>query len=414
MFTEEERAKWRKMFEEWKKTGESPWNAGIRKEQSDATTVQRQKSVQPIKRTIGKSVVPQKWIEKKQKEQPVISQDTYTRKRVAQETKRTWRSDAADIAHSVGEGALLATSLINPEGSIAVNAAYNTAKNAVASLPKTLPVSNMERRAIEVLLRSTGGKGSGISPYEIKKAVLANKKHSANVFKYITTGKGNAKSLVPGDQYTGFRVHQGWDLPSIKLPSDNDKYGDIIDAILYNKQVNPEYGLIPSNEPLYDFGLTPSAIKRYTGVQKYKVMPRDNFRGFGNTIPPTQYKDITDKHLPIVYDDYGKATRPTSISVATSDNIGADLGHYDMQIGTLNGDNVYRWQDIYEFNPKAYKKSWDLYDSDFGGDSKLTMKLKNIFLDRLDKAHTPITIQRDWFGEPHGWSSENYGFTLVP
>ena len=50
MYSEEERAKWRKMFRQWKETGESPWDAGIRKEQPDATTVQRQEPVQPIKR----------------------------------------------------------------------------------------------------------------------------------------------------------------------------------------------------------------------------------------------------------------------------------------------------------------------------------------------------------------------------
>ena len=50
MYTEEERAKWRRMFKQWKETGESPWSAGIRKEQPDATTVQRQEPVQPIKR----------------------------------------------------------------------------------------------------------------------------------------------------------------------------------------------------------------------------------------------------------------------------------------------------------------------------------------------------------------------------
>ena len=50
MYTEEEHAKWRRMFKQWKETGESPWSAGIRKEQPDATTVQRQEPVQPIKR----------------------------------------------------------------------------------------------------------------------------------------------------------------------------------------------------------------------------------------------------------------------------------------------------------------------------------------------------------------------------
>lgn len=32
MYTDEERAKWRRMFKQWKETGESPWSAGIRKE----------------------------------------------------------------------------------------------------------------------------------------------------------------------------------------------------------------------------------------------------------------------------------------------------------------------------------------------------------------------------------------------
>lgn len=131
MYTEEERAKWRQLVARWK-AGEKVFDAGKRIEKTDATTVQRQEPVQPIKRQYGKVVDP-KLIERKQQQQPVISKDTYTRKRIAEETKRTWRSDAADIAHSVGEGALLATSLINPEGEIAANAAYNFAKNVATS-----------------------------------------------------------------------------------------------------------------------------------------------------------------------------------------------------------------------------------------------------------------------------------------
>lgn len=49
MYTEEERAKWRQLVARWK-AGEKVFDAGKRVEKTDATTVQRQEPVQPIKR----------------------------------------------------------------------------------------------------------------------------------------------------------------------------------------------------------------------------------------------------------------------------------------------------------------------------------------------------------------------------
>ncbi len=49
MYTEEERAKWRELVARWK-AGEKVFDAGKRIEKTDATTVQRQEPVQPIKR----------------------------------------------------------------------------------------------------------------------------------------------------------------------------------------------------------------------------------------------------------------------------------------------------------------------------------------------------------------------------
>lgn len=49
MYTEEERAKWRQLVARWK-AGEKVFDAGKRIEKADATTVQRQEPVQPIKR----------------------------------------------------------------------------------------------------------------------------------------------------------------------------------------------------------------------------------------------------------------------------------------------------------------------------------------------------------------------------
>lgn len=112
MYTEEERAKWRELVARWK-AGEKVFDAGKRIEKTDATTVQRQEPIYPTKRSVGKSVVPQKWVEKKQKEQPVISQGkNYTQRRIEEESKPTWRTTAADIAHGAGEGAMFASNFI--------------------------------------------------------------------------------------------------------------------------------------------------------------------------------------------------------------------------------------------------------------------------------------------------------------
>ena len=78
MFTEEERAKWRQLVARWK-AGEKVFDAGKRIEKTDATTVQRQEPVQPIKRQVTKSpVVPESWVEKQQQSKPTVkSGNTY-------------------------------------------------------------------------------------------------------------------------------------------------------------------------------------------------------------------------------------------------------------------------------------------------------------------------------------------------
>lgn len=111
MFTEEERAKWRQLVARWK-AGEKVFDAGKRIEKTDATTVQRQEPVQPIKRQYGKVVDP-KLVERKQQQQPVIKQGkNYTQRRIEEESKPTWRTTAADIAHGAGEGAMFASNFI--------------------------------------------------------------------------------------------------------------------------------------------------------------------------------------------------------------------------------------------------------------------------------------------------------------
>ena len=70
----------------------------------------------------------------------VVKQDNdlWTRQQVEKANNtRTWRSDAADVMHSIGEGALLASTFTAPEIEPLVYPAYQTAKSAIANVIKT-------------------------------------------------------------------------------------------------------------------------------------------------------------------------------------------------------------------------------------------------------------------------------------
>lgn len=167
MYSEEERAKWKELVARWK-AGEKVFDAGKRVEKTDATTVQRQEPVQPIKRQYGKVIDP-KLVERKQQQQPVIKQgNTYKVKprpqtfagRVTQAVGGDWiKADMASAGVSqipvVGQlnGALdFGYDLNNSaHNTLDVEANTNTAMSGIALLPfvrnglkmlkgKTLPV----------------------------------------------------------------------------------------------------------------------------------------------------------------------------------------------------------------------------------------------------------------------------------
>lgn len=66
-----------------------------------------------------------------------VSQDNnaWTKQRMSEEAnKRTWRSDAADIAHSIGEGAMVASTFASPELEPLVYPTYQAIKNIASSV----------------------------------------------------------------------------------------------------------------------------------------------------------------------------------------------------------------------------------------------------------------------------------------
>ena len=111
----------------------------------------------------------------------------------------------------------------------------------------------------------------------------------------------------------------------------------MIDAYLYNKTINPSYGVRKIN---VDYGPHENYIR--------KIYP---YKGANNNL------------------DFG-------------DN-GVDAAGHLVQEGISNGKKVYRAQDIWKFNPDEYKQKWSSYDLD----SKAVLGLKI-----LDKLGTPVIV----------------------
>lgn len=115
-------------------------------ERQDNTNVYKEPVITPIKRVYG-SVVPESLVQKKLEEQPIIQQDDYTQKAIREaQNKRTWLSDAADFAHSVGEAAMLASNFVNPLGGRLINSFANVTKNNLNGVSNAITKYNTYRK----------------------------------------------------------------------------------------------------------------------------------------------------------------------------------------------------------------------------------------------------------------------------
>ena len=115
----------------------------------------------------ARSKVLQKWNASGKRPKPESSNE-YTKRRIKEETKRTWRSDAADIAHGIGEGALA----LHPYTAIPYygakvgqdvlngNVNWETALNASIPLFHLSPQAVGLREATNVALEDAANAGS--------------------------------------------------------------------------------------------------------------------------------------------------------------------------------------------------------------------------------------------------------------
>lgn len=248
-------------------------------------------------------------------------------------------------------------------------------------------IDNTKRRAIEVAMRTSSDyNGLHTIQRQLKKLIDAKDKDRLSAIgKYILTGKrtgskGYYNSLA--DSFNGnVYYYDGFKDDLFKsLPTGDSS--DLIDAFLYNKQIDPKYGLIKvrneygpheqyinqnyrnKNIPVYRVKLDNSDYYQIHGDDANKITDKSKWRGQNN-------------------DDF-----PESIS---GDIV--DVGGHLEQSGIYNGDRVVRKQDIWKFNPGDYVSKYPTLK-----DQPLWKRwLINKGLQQVNKLGTPVITKTNWY-----------------
>lgn len=242
------------------------------------------------------------------------------------------------------------------KGALDISKNPTKASNYLVMLPAIgYAVKAPLKRGVEVAMR-TSNNANPIEDivYNIHKA--SPKKH-AGVLSYISTGVGY-NTYAP-EAYTGFQ----------KAAKGND----MIDAYLYNKTINPSYGVKKIN---VDYGPHENYIRKIYPYKDIPVYENTETLDFFTKKPMQKASNITNK----------TSWKGANNNLDFGDN-GVDAAGHLVQEGTSNGKKVYRAQDIWKFNPDEYKQKWSSYDLD----SKAVLGLKI-----LDKLGTPVIVRTPW------------------
>ena len=156
---------------------------------------------------------------------------------------------------------------------------------------------------------------------------------------------------------------------------------DIIDAFLYNKTIDPKFG-VQKVEP--DYGIHTNYVRKWYPNKRVQVYEVQN-----NTSIPEQ--DV----IPEVWESSNTFSNDFG---TTYDNVLNAAGHLK-QNGIYNGQKVVRHQDIWKFNPAEYKQKWFHNKSDYNSQPLYKKKLLDIGLRYVDKIGTPVITRTKWVYE---------------
>lgn len=242
------------------------------------------------------------------------------------------------------------------KGALDISKNPTKASNYLVMLPAIgYAVKAPLKRGVEVAMR-TSNNANPIEDIVYNMHKASPKKH-AGVLSYISTGVGY-NTYAP-EAYTGFQ----------KAAKGND----IIDAYLYNKTINPSYGVKKIN---VDYGPHENYIRKIYPYKDIPVYENTETLDFFTKKPMQKASNITNK----------TPWKGANNNLDFGDS-GVDAAGHLVQEGTSNGKKVYRAQDIWKFNPDEYKQKWSSYDLD----SKAVLGLKI-----LDKLGTPVIVRTPW------------------
>lgn len=247
----------------------------------------------------------------------------------------------------------------------------NTPQYVIKHFAKT----NTGKRLAEVAMRGT----SAANPIPILQDQLRyilhnDKRRGFDILKYIISGKktgpfGRYNSMTPFENgqyrpYTGFLPNENH---NAIIPDAND----LIDAYLYNKQIDSRYGLIYKGKGS-DFGVHEKYIKnnypeRYSNVQVYETTPSKEYLYDG---PPVKENwNMSNDH-----------ERLFNMTQGPTPNVG---GHLESAPNLF--DPPFKGQDIWKFKPDEYMKKW-----------KIENPIIKAGLTFIDNAGTPVVIKTPW------------------
>lgn len=157
---------------------------------------------------------------------------------------------------------------------------------------------------------------------------------------------------------------------------------DIIDAFLYQKTIDPKYGVRRINS---DYGIHTDYVNKWYPNKKVQVYEVQN----NSNIPETEVLNKSS-WLPSTEfsEDFG----------TNYDNVLNAAGHLK-QTGVYNNSRVIRRQDIWKFNPTEYKQRWFENKRLYTDEPLWKKKLLDMGLRYVDNIGTPVITRTKWVYE---------------
>ena len=243
------------------------------------------------------------------------------------------------------------------KGALDISKNPTKASNYLVMLPAIgYAVKAPLKRGVEVAMR-TSNNANPIEDIVYNMHKASPKKH-AGVLSYISTGVGY-NTYAP-EAYTGFQ----------KAAKGND----MIDAYLYNKTINPSYGVKKIN---VDYGPHENYIRKIYPYKDIPVYENTETLDFFTKKPMQKASNITNKKL------LGKVL----IIIQTLEIMELMLLDIQFRKEHLMVRKYIEHKIFGSFNPDEYKQKWSSYDLD----SKAVLGLKI-----LDKLGTPVIIRTIW------------------